>query len=59
MIRRILITAIAVAGVTGAMALHTRPLHANDAIYQLTSDKYGNSICGGQCQKGCCRIIPL
>jgi hypothetical protein len=59
MIRRILIAAIAAAGLAGALAMRARPLHANDAIYQLSPDKYGNLICGGTCRSGCCRIIPL
>ena len=59
MVRRILIALIAATGVAGALALRTRPLHANEAKYQLSTDKNGNSICGGTCQSGCCRIIPL
>jgi hypothetical protein len=59
MVRRIFIAAVIAAGVAGALAMRTKPLHANEAKYQLSTDKNDNSICGGTCQSGCCRIIPL
>jgi hypothetical protein len=60
MARRILVTALAAAGLTGAIAFRTQPLRAAEGGYQYARDMTGAESCGGACKSApCCKIVPL
>lgn len=60
MARRILVTALALAGLAGGIAFRAQPLKAAEGGYQYARDMTGAESCGGACKAGpCCKIVPL